>query len=151
MPTMGPILGYLGIVALVAALTIAMGTPSLGGDPATPQLVGWSGLQSTLTNPLGSLAIPSPPADPGCSGFDIGCQIGRIGSMIFWPIQTLGAVIIWLFTTLINLGAGMFGILTLTFAPALPIYIQAPIWALTVPMTFFFLMTVIAYIRGNEG
>jgi len=132
------LMSYLGAVVLVAVFCIFY----TSADPTGPQLAGWSGLQAVMTNPLGSLNL----GQTACTDPDpfttVACWLGNL-------VNGLVGSIIWVANTLIAVGAGLFGIMTLQFVPALPWEGQVLVLLFVGPFWALLILTVLHLLRGN--
>lgn len=136
---------YLAVIALVAMFAWFV-TQS---DPSGPQLSGWSQLQVTITNPLGSLNHDFSMTLKSCDWVDLPCHVGNIAGVFIGLGSGFVAIVGWVITTLISVGGGLFGVMTLTFVPALPMAVQVILWVFVAPFWILFIMTVFGVLRGN--
>ncbi len=142
------IVGYLVMFGIVAT---GLGFYQID-NPAGPQLVGWSDLQTqTSINPLTSLnAAFTFHQNPNC-GWDVGCALGNLVDAILTPLQGLWTIISWVIGTVKAIAVVLFAFATFSFEPPLPSAVQMLLWAFSAPFWFLVAVMVVKIIRGNEG
>lgn len=146
----GPLMAYMAVIATVAM--VAWGITQW--DPSGPQLVGWSALQGVMSNPLGTLGAFSEnwANQRTCSGEPlgvIGCWFNNLVNLLVGVATGLVSVLMWIIGTLITVGTALFGVMTLTFSPPLPVFVQVALWLFTAPFWILVVLRILTLLRGD--